>query len=125
MADIIAAHREHEVKLDHDSYLAVCTGCNWRRRHGGESRHESHAAHVAEELAKAGYGNVQEALLAAAKALFAHAVSNGAGNTAPEIIRVCEPAAAAAIAAADQVDPYRDPEGRALVQAIHQRKAGR
>lgn len=61
MAEVIAAHREHEVKLDHDSYLTVCTGCHWRKRHGADSRHEAHSAHVAEELAKAGYGNVREA----------------------------------------------------------------
>ena len=65
------------------------------------------AAHVAEELAKAGYGNLQEALVAAADAM---------------PIETLEGADKASVWLRQRAHA-NDPEGRALVQAIHDRKA--
>ncbi len=74
MADVIAAHAYAGPEIeDHPTYgytdVAVCDcGARLYLETLGEpnDRDDLHAAHVAEELTKAGYGNVQEALLAAA-----------------------------------------------------------
>ena len=107
MADIIAAHPGHEIRLDDQLWVQVCFGCPWRYRYSDGSGIEAHAAHAAEELAKAGYGNVQEALVAAADAM---------------PIGTLEGADKASVWLRQRAHT-NDPEGRALVQAIHNRKA--
>lgn len=57
MAGVIAAHKEIE-NLDYYTYGCRC---GWKAQPADE-----HPDHLAEELAKAGYGNAQEVLLAAA-----------------------------------------------------------
>lgn len=115
MADIIAAHSGYTVKMPRDPhapFLLACNGCGDERpitKEIGKVRTtpERHAAHVAEELAKAGYGNVQEALVAAADAM---------------PIETLEGADKASVWLRQRAHA-NDPEGRALVQAIHNRKA--
>ena len=131
MADIIAAHPGHEIRLDDQLWVQVCFGCPWRYRYSDGSGLEAHAAHVAEELAKAGYGNVQEAkaeaLTEAADELarLPYAAPGAPGRAEYERILAVRRGesdkwlrARAAILTAEA-----DPEGRALVQAIHDRKA--
>ena len=107
MAETIAAHPGHEIRLDDQLWVQVCFGCPWRYRYSDGSGLEAHAAHVAEELAKAGYGNAQEALLAAADAM---------------PIETLEGADKASVWLRQRAH-FLDPEGHALVQAIHDRKA--
>lgn len=79
MAGIIAAHREHAFGSDEEggsNWFDKCEcgyllfGSGYSPEHtmypGKSYATSAHATHVAVELAKAGYGDVQEALLAAA-----------------------------------------------------------
>ena len=70
--------------------------------------HSEYRAHLAEELGKAGYGNVQAALLAAADEMPIETLQ-GADKASAWLRRRAH---------------GQDPEGIALVKAIHDRKAG-
>lgn len=114
MADVITAHQavwECMGGYEDDRAWLECS-CrdsikndidNWT----GDTETE-HAAHVAEELAKAGYGNAQEVLLSAADEMPIETL--GGADKASLWLR--------------QRAHSLDSEGRALVQAIHDRKAG-
>ena len=74
MADIIAAHPGSRYGIyTTGGWWIGCEGCDWHEAIGPSPIETysvgRHHAHVAEELAKAGYGNVQEALVAAADAM--------------------------------------------------------
>lgn len=117
MAGVIAA-----VLTNHTNYVrnedvggAICDECGWEvtsKLPTAESttvrmnQHESHV--VARELTKAGYGDVPAALLAAADEMPIETL--GGADKASVWLR--------------QRAHSLDPEGRALVQAIHERKAG-
>lgn len=138
MADVIAAHAGYDTHWeDRDGvqvWYTVCDGCDWRHDVvGRDAPADTHAAHVAEELGKAGYGDVREAKR---DALLEEAEVFGAGawNDAYIIgdVRDDADAAVATVAwlrerAAEYApDPLAaalaDPEGHALVKAIHDRK---
>lgn len=115
MAGIITAHWAQEVPSAEGRMFALrcqSEGCRW----GGEFLYTDHAAHVAEELAEAGYGNVKDALLSAADEMEQERSTwclddsgrHWIGRTLSEL---------------RQRAHSLDPEGRALVQAIHDRKA--
>ena len=119
MADIIAAHQLHVSSAFEEAWSpaeesAQCSCGNdydsWVQTTGDDEAPDwdrEHAAHVAEELTKAGYGNVQEALVAAADEM---------------PIETLEGADKASVWLRQRAHA-NDPEGRALVQAIHNRKA--
>lgn len=65
MAGIIAAHMANKVSRLGPGRVSVSCECGAMRT-SGDLPTEVMTAHVAEELTKAGFGNVQEALLAAA-----------------------------------------------------------
>ena len=73
MAEVIAAHSGYTVKMPDDPrgpFLLVCSGCGDERpiiNEVGKVRTpaQRHNTHVAEELTKAGYGSVHEALATA------------------------------------------------------------
>jgi hypothetical protein len=118
MAGVIAAHvlwmsGETETVWQPAEESAQCS-CghdydSWVHTAGGDESPDwdkEHAAHVAEELAKAGYGDVPAALLAAADEMPIET-----------------------LAGADKASVWlrhrahsQDPEGHALVKAIHDRK---
>ena len=57
MAEVLATHWAQEVPSKEGRMFALlcqADGCGW----GGEFLYTDHAAHVAEELAKAGYGKL-------------------------------------------------------------------
>ena len=57
MADVIAAHWAQELpSMEGRMFALQCQaeGCGW----GGECLYTDHAAHVAEELTKAGFGRL-------------------------------------------------------------------
>lgn len=113
MADIIVAHQsvwECMGGYEDDRAWLECS-CrdsikndvdNWT----GDTEAE-HAAHVAEELTKAGYGNIPDALREAAGEMPIETL--GGADKASTWLR--------------QRAHSLDPEGHALVQAIHHRKA--
>ncbi|WP_461169314.1 hypothetical protein [Arthrobacter sp. Z1-15] len=106
MAGVIAAHRittDFDCACGSDFYPE-----DEAREEGPESFELAWEAHVAEELTKAGYGNAQEALLAAADGMPIETL--GGADKASVWLR--------------QRAHSLDPEGRALVQAIHDWKAG-
>lgn len=102
MAGIIAAHQPRYLMPGDGEDSMECECGGWR----GDVV-EDHAAHVADELTKAGYGNVQEALITAADAM---------------PIETLEGADKASVWLRQRAHA-NDPERRALVQAIHNRKA--
>lgn len=64
MVDTIAAHWAQELpSMEGRMFALLCQaeGCGW----GGEHDYIDHAAHVARELVKAGYGNVMHAQVVA------------------------------------------------------------
>lgn len=100
MTDVIAAH----------DFLPLALRCdcrNWKWQDHADGKAPTHAAHVAEELTKAGFGNVQEALLSAADEM---------------PIETLLGADKASVWVRERAHSL-DPKGRALVQAIHDRKA--
>ena len=129
MAGVIAAHSMYDV--DGDGMMRCwLNDCGWRHSRDGNP-FELRAAHVAEELVKAGYGNVQEAkakaLREAAKDLasIAYVVPGGAGRAEYESRLAVRRGDTDKWlqARADLIDALADPEGHALVKAIHDRKA--
>lgn len=100
MAGIIAAH-------DFLPLAMRCSCGNWKWQDHADGKAPTHAGHVAEELAKAGYGNVQETLLAAADEMPIETLLGA--DKASVWLR--------------QRAHSLDQEGHALVQAIHQQKA--
>ena len=133
MADIIAAHWVYDrgTFKEGETYWNCRCGELQYVKTGPTGIDADHAAHVAEELAKAGYGNVQEAkakaLTEAADELarLPYAAPGAPGRAEYErglAVRRGESdrwlRARATILTAEA-----DPEGRALVQAIHNRKA--
>lgn len=133
MAGVIAAHQGYETLTRIGGYTVDCLGCDWRTFSALMPNEDLlHAAHVAEELAKAGYGNVQEAkakaLREAAKDLasIAYVVPGGAGRAEYESRLAVRRGDTDKWlhARADLIDALADPEGHALVKAIRDRKAG-
>ena len=61
MAEVIAAHSGFKSWTDGSEVFTACAAddCDWELEDGASIA--EHYAHVAEELAKAGYGNVQQA----------------------------------------------------------------
>ena len=118
MAEVIAAHQP----LYAGTEVLDCT-C-----HQGEWE----PAHVAGELAKAGYGNVPEAKAKALRgaasdlAKLAYVVPGAAGREEYESRLAVRRGDTDKWlhSRADMIDALNDPEGHALVQAIHDRKAG-
>ena len=123
MADIIAAHGSSTIhsptvvrESQRDSAWCACghrVTVPWGELAEGQFDTvpllvRRHAAHVVDELTRAGYGNVQEALVAAADAM---------------PIETLEGADKASVWLRQRAHA-NDPEGRALVQAIPNRKAG-
>ena len=112
IATVLAKHTNYV--RNEDAGGVICDECGWEvasklpatdSTAARMSQHESHVA--AMELSKAGYGNVQEALLAAADEMPIETL--GGADKASVWLR--------------QRAHSLDPEGRALVQAIHDRKA--
>ena len=127
MADVIAAHQPRYLMPGDGEDSMECECGAWR----GDVV-EDHAAHVAEELAKAGYGNVQEAKatalnLAADELARLPYVAPGAAGRG-EYLRTLAVRRGDTDkwlrARANLATALNDPEGHALVQAIHDRKAG-
>lgn len=113
MADVIVAHPGHEIRLDDRLWVQVCFGCPWRYRYSDGSGLEAHATHVAEELAKAGYGNVCAEPEAEDYDFGGPDPATVPGSFVRAFTPTPDPLAAA----------LADPEGIDLVKAIHDRKA--
>ena len=111
MAEVIAAHQARYLWPGEGDEPMECECGHWR----GDVV-EVHAAHVAEELTKAGCGNVQEALLTAADEMEQERSTWCLDESGHHwIARTLNDLRRRAHA--------NDPEGHALVQAIHDRKA--
>lgn len=145
MAGIIAAHWVKELPSTQLLFELQCQGpdCSW----GGKFLYTDHAAHVAEELTRARYGEPRTVTTAEElDALPVGSVVIDAFGAACVLInksmylgwRRCTPAVAggehrrgpylpATVLYEPAPDPLaaalNDPEGHALVQAIHDRKA--
>ena len=137
MADIIGMHNgfdtHWEARDRTQVWYVVCNGCHWRHDVAGrDAPAETYAAHLAEELTKAGYGNVQEAKAAALReaakdlAKIAYVVPGAAGREEYESRLAVRRGDTDKWlnSRADMIDALNDPEGHALVQAIHDRKGG-
>ena len=110
MAEVIAEHSVTDSGLteDRDVYWRCYCGTLYVTALTQVREHiYEHAAHVAEELAKAGYGDVPAALLAAADEMPIETLA-GADNASVWLRHRAH---------------SQDPEGHALVKAIHDRKA--
>lgn len=61
MAEVIAAHNGYDTHWEDrggwQNWYTVCDGCDWRQDLK-DAPATDHATHVAEELAKAGYGKL-------------------------------------------------------------------
>ena len=113
MADIIAEHQPRYLMPGSANDAMQCECEKWR----GDVI-ELHTAHVAEELTKAGYGNIPDALRAAAAEMPIETL--GGADKASTWLR--KRAGLLDTAAANLAAALNDEEGRALVQAIHVRK---
>lgn len=65
MAEVIAAHNGYDTYSSEDgwdtkTWSTTCDGCDWQQELR-DAPATDHAAHVAEELANAGYGKLQVA----------------------------------------------------------------
>lgn len=64
MAEVIAGHNGYDTyredRFGHQIWYVVCDGCDWRQDLQ-DAPATDHAAHMAEELTKAGYGKLEEA----------------------------------------------------------------
>ena len=98
LAEVIAAHGIYGMSA------GTHTACRCNR---AWVPHSEYRAHLTDELTKAGFGNVQGALLAAADEMPIETL--GGADKASVWLR--------------QRAHSLDPEGRTLVQAIHDRKA--
>ncbi|MFC7860711.1 hypothetical protein [Arthrobacter koreensis] len=114
MANIVAAHQPRYLMPGNGNDSMQCECGKWR----GDVV-ELHTAHVAEELTKAGYGNVPDALREAAGEMPIETL--GGADKASTWLR--NRAGLLDTAAANLAAALNDEEGRALVQAIHDRKA--
>lgn len=83
---------------------------------GDTQPYETQAANIAEELAKAGYGNVQEALITAANEMEQERATWCLDESGRHWI-------SRTLNDLRQRAHANDPESRVLVQAIHSRKA--
>lgn len=102
MVSIIAAHQPRYLMPGDGADAMECECERWR----GDTV-EVHAVHVADELTRGGYGNVHHALMEAADVMPIETL--GGADKASAWLRHRAHAV--------------DPAGRALVQAIHDRKA--
>ena len=108
MAEVIAAHGVYGMSA------GTHTACRCNREW---VPHSEYRVHLTEELAKAGFGNVQEALLTAADEMEQERSTRCLDDSGRHwIARTLNDLRRRANA--------NDPEGRALVQAIHDRKTG-
>lgn len=114
MAGIIAAHTPSRWRsFSNGNIVLRCCGQDFgnatkKPKQGDvEKTYADHAAHVADELTKAGFGNVQAALLSATDEM------------PIETLLGADKASVWLRARAHSMDPA----GRALAQAIHDRKA--
>lgn len=66
MAEIVGAHQGYETLTRIGGYTVDCLGCDWRTFSALMPNEDLlHAAHVADELAKAGFGRLIDAQIAA------------------------------------------------------------
>lgn len=139
MADVIAAHPGHRYGIyTTGGWWIGCDGCDWHEAIGPSPIETDsvrrHHAHVAEELTKAGYGLLPDvAPEYGARTMLVNGMSeapephgqnpNPSWFTMSTHVRLVGPWQELQSLPDPLAAALNDPEGHALVQAIHDRKA--